>query len=306
MHDHAHGSHGHSHRHGGHGRAFAIGVGLNAAFIVVETVAGFFADSVALLSDAAHNFGDVLGLVLAWIAMRLAQRRPSPRRTYGLRRSTILASLANAVLLLVSVGAVSWEAVGRLRHGGEPAGATMIGVAAVGVVINTGSALLFARGRKDDANVRGAFLHLAADAAVSLGVVIAGVILMMTGWAWIDPAVSLAIGAVILVSTWSLLREAADLALDAVPAGIDPDEVRRYLEELPGVQEVHDLHIWAMSTTENALTAHLVMPGESCHPAFLHEVGGELRRRFRIDHSTLQVEAPDAPAECAHAAEGSV
>lgn len=286
------------------GRAFAIGVSLNLTFVIVELVAGVLGKSVALMSDAAHNFGDVLGLLLAWGALRLARRKPSRRRTYGLRRSTILASLANAILLLVTVGAVSWEAVGRLRTGGAPEGMTMLVVASIGVVINTGSAMLFLRDRAKDANVRAAFLHLAADAAVSLGVVLAGIFILTTGASWIDPMVSILISVVILVGTWTLLRDAANLALDAVPSGIDPDVVRGYLAALPGVRDVHDLHIWAMSTTETALTAHLIMDAESCDPAFLRDVGAALKRDHHIDHATLQVEPPDAPDECAHAAEG--
>jgi len=278
------------HAHAATGRVFAIGVALNAAFVAVELGAGLMARSVALLSDAAHNFGDVIGLLLAWGAHRLAQRRPSARRTYGLRRSTILASLANALVLMVAIGGVSWEAVERLWQPTAPAGRTMIAVAAVGVVLNAGTALLFARGERHDANVRGAFLHLAADAAVSLGVVVAGLLVVATGLVWIDPLVSLLIAVVVLASTWSLLRDALNLALDAVPAGIDPEKVRAYLSALPHVRELHDLHIWPMSTTETALTAHLVvdMP---CEPRFLRSVTEALEKEFRIGHATLQIEA---------------
>ncbi|WP_240488836.1 cation diffusion facilitator family transporter [Labilithrix luteola] len=309
--EHGHAQHGHAHGHGhGHahahaaaatGRAFAIGVGLNVAFVVVELVAGVFSESVALVADAAHNFGDVLGLGLAWGAAYLAKRKPSERRTYGLRRTTILASLANAILLLVGVGGVSWEAIGRLRDAPSVNGVVVLAVAAAGVVVNGGSALLFLHGRERDANVRGAFLHLMADAAVSLGVVVAGIVILATGLRWVDPVVSLLVSLAILVSTWSLLRDSLDLALDAVPQGIDPNAVETFLEELPGVVEVHDLHIWAMSTTETALTAHLVMVDGACHDAFLRDVGRELTRRFQIHHPTLQVEPPDAPEECAHA-----
>lgn len=307
MPDHDHDSpNAHSHGAARTGRAFAISVSLNVVFVVVELASGFIAKSVALMSDAAHNFGDVLGLLLAWGALRLAQRKPSRRRTYGLRRSTILASLANAILLLVTVGAVSWEAIGRLRTGGTPEGVVMLVVAGVGVLINTGSALMFMRDREKDANVRGAFLHLAADAAVSLGVVIAGIVIVLTGWSWIDPIVSIVISVVILVTTWTLLRDATNLALDSVPTGIDPDAVREYLLALPGVREVHDLHIWAMSTTETALTAHLIMEVDSCHPTFLRDVAATLKSAHRIDHATLQVESPEAPTECAHAPEGAL
>jgi cobalt-zinc-cadmium efflux system protein len=274
--------------------------------VAIEFGYGLAAHSMALVADATHNLGDVLGLLLAWTAAVLARRKPSPRRTYGLRSSTILAALANAVLLLAAVGAVSWEALGRLRSAAPVEGKTVLVVAAVGVVINAASAALFVRGSKDDVNVRGAFLHLATDAAVSAGVVIAGAIIMVTGWAWLDPAVSLAVSAVVLVGTWSLLRDSINLALQAVPDRIDPDEVRRYLGSLPGVAEVHDLHIWAMSTTEVALTAHLVMPGASYHASFLHEAGRALHDKFRIEHTTLQVEPPGAPETCRQAHEDVV
>jgi len=247
-----------------------------------------------LVADAAHNFGDVLGLLLAWGAAHLATRKPSPRRTYGFRRSTILASVANAVLLLVGVGAVSWEAIGRLRTGGtEIRGSVVLVVAAVGVVVNLGSALPFLRQRKSDVNVRGAFTHLVADAAVSGGVVVAGALMIFTDWTWLDAAASLAVSLVILGSTWSLLRDSLNLALDAVPS---------FLCGLHGVTEVHDLHIWGMSTTENALTAHLVSCVR-CPPAFLRDTADVLRKRFGIHHATLQLEPHDAPEECAHAPE---
>ncbi|MDF2693023.1 MAG: Cobalt-zinc-cadmium resistance protein CzcD, partial [Labilithrix sp.] len=244
-----------------------------------------------------------LGLSLAWGAARLARRKPSARHTYGLRRSTILASLANAVLLLVGVGGVSWEAIERLRSPSvAPHGMVVLAVAAVGVAINGGSALLFLHSRKQDANVRGAFLHLVADAAVSVGVVIAGIVLLVTGWTWVDGVVSLIVSAVILVGTWSLLRDALNLALDAVPVHIDPEAVRSYLEALPHVRDVHDLHIWALSTTETALTGHLVVDVQSCDSSFLRRVGHALEAEFGIHHSTIQMEPPDAPA-CICAAE---
>lgn len=297
---HAHGP-GHAHRPRS-GRAFVIGVTLNTAFVVVEVGAGLYSHSMALVADAAHNFGDVLGLALAWAAAHLATRKPSTRRTYGLRSSTILASLANALLLLVGVGAVSWEAIGRLRVGSGPVQAPVVLlVAAAGVVVNLGSALPFMKDRKTDANVRGAFLHLVADAAVSLGVVVAGALMLVTSWTWLDSAVSLAVSLAILGSTWSLLRDSVNLALDAVPDGIDPDEVREYLVGLPPVEEVHDLHIWAMSTTENALTVHLVARGAECAPHFLRDVSALLRERFGVHHATIQLEPPDAPDPCVHA-----
>ncbi len=297
--DHAHAA---GHAHGPtSGRAFVVSVTLNGLFVAFELGAGVYAHSMALVADAAHNFGDVLGLLLAWGAAHLATRKPSVRRTYGFRRSTILASVANAVLLLVSVGAVSWEAVGRLRSGGtETNGSVVLVVAAIGVVVNVGSALPFLKSRKSDVNVRGAFTHLMADAAVSGGVVVAGGLMMLTHWTWLDAAVSLLVSLVILGSTWSLLRDSMNLALDAVPDGIDPDEVRSFLCGLEGVSEVHDLHIWAMSATENALTAHLIARRD-CPPAFFRDTAETLRNRFAIHHATLQLEPPDAPDSCAHA-----
>jgi len=278
--------------------AFAIGVGLNAAFVLVEAAFGFWADSLALLADAGHNLSDVLGLLLAWGASYLARRRPSSRRTYGLRRSSILAALANALLLLVAVGAIAWEAIGRLRQPGSVVPTAVIVVAGVGVVINTLTALLFLSGRKHDLNVRGAFLHMAADAAVSLGVVIGGIIMSRTGWTWLDPALSLVIAAVIAISTWDLLWQAVDLSLDSVPRGIDSEAVRAYLAALPGVAAVHDLHIWALSTTETALTAHLVRPSAQIDDDWLHQVAHELHDRFHISHSTIQIESGQGQHSC--------
>jgi cobalt-zinc-cadmium efflux system protein len=308
-HAHAH-AHPHEHRHGhppkSYSGAFLVGICLNVVFVVVETAYGISAGSVALVADAAHNLGDVLGLGLAWAAIRLAQRKPSRRRTYGFRKTTVLAALGNSVLLLVAVGGVAREAIGRLQEPSSVNGSVVVGVAAVGVVINGASALLFARGQKGDANVRGAFLHLASDAAVSLGVVVAGLVILRTGWTRLDPIVSLLVSLVILGGTWGLLKQSVNLALDAVPEGIDADAVRAYLEGLPGVLEVHDLHIWAMSTTETALTAHLVMVTNSCEPRFLGDVGKTLHETFAIEHSTLQVEAPEAPDPCRMAPEGSL
>jgi cobalt-zinc-cadmium efflux system protein len=282
----------HAHHHGpaDHGRAFALGIGLNTAFVVVEAVFGLLGGSLALLADAGHNLGDVLGLVLAWWAGAPARRRPTPRRTYGLRRSSILAALLNAMLLLVAVGGVGWEATRRLLSPGPPPGAEVIWVGALGVVVNTATALLFLRGRERDVNVRGAFLHMAADAGVALGVVVAGVVIRLTAWPWIDPAVSLAIGVAILAGTWGLLRESLDLAMDAVPKGIEPGAVGDYLSGLPGVAEVHDLHIWALSTTEAALTAHLVVPATAEEDALLARISRELHDRFGIEHATVQLE----------------
>lgn len=292
-HDHSH-AEGHGHDRGpppDPGRAFALGIALNVAFVAVEAIAGVIADSTALLADAAHNLGDVLGLAMAWGATVLARRKRSERRTYGLKRTTILAGLANAMLILVAIGGVTWEAILRI---GEPAhvdGALVAIVAAVGVGVNVTAALLFARGRDRDVNRRGAFLHLIADAAVSAGVVVAGVIVWRTGWSWIDPATSIAVSLVILVGTVGLLREATDLILDAVPTHIDPAAVASYLATIDGVTAVHDLHIWPMSTTEAALTVHLVMPVAPSDPALLHELAEEIEHRFGIAHSTIQIES---------------
>lgn len=272
-------------------RAFALGIVLNGAFIVVETTFGFLTGSLALLADAGHNLGDVLSLAFSWGTMLLARREPTERRTYGLRRSTILAALLNAVLLLVVVGGIGWEAIERLQRDEPPPGPAMIWVAAVGIVVNGASALLFLRGNKHDLNVRGAFLHLAADAGVSLGVVLAGLAIQYTGAAWLDPLVSLAIAATILYGTWQLLVESLDLALDAVPRGIDPQAVRDYLMSLPGAIDVHDLHIWGLSTTEAALTAHVVIPHVDDRDALLLRIRDELHDQFEIEHVTIQLDA---------------
>ena len=259
VHSHTH-DHGHSHAPADYNRAFAIGVALNVVYIAVEATYGILADSLALLADAGHNLSDVLGLLLAWGANYLARRKPTGRHTYGWRKSTILAALTNAIILLVAMGGIAWEAVQRFSDPLPVAGKTIIIVAAIGVVINTATALLFLSGRNQDLNIRGAFLHMAADAGVSAGVVLAGVVILSTGWLWIDPAVSLIITAIILAGHWGLLRDSFNLALDAVPTGIDPEAVKSYLSDLPGVKGVHDLHIWAMSTSETALTAHLLKP----------------------------------------------
>ena len=287
---------GHEHEPPSYGRAFAIGMALNGVFVVIEAVFGITSGSVALVADAAHNSSDVLGLGLAWGAFVLARRRPTHRRTYGLRKTTVLAAVANSVLLFVAIGVVLREAVLRLREPRPIESAVVIGVAAVGVLVNGASALLFARGH-EDLNVKAAFVHLAADAAVSLGVVLAGVAIWKTGWMPLDPIVSIAISVVILWGAWRVLRHSLDMALDAVPRGIDAAKVRDYLAGLGGVSDVHDLHIWAMSTTETALTAHLVM--NDCAPHFLSDVEKALHDRFEIEHVTLQVEAPEAPVPCA-------
>ncbi len=297
-HEHRHHEHGHAHGHS-HGvaavagRAFVIGIVLNSAFVAVEAGAGLMTGSLALLADAGHNLSDVLGLLLAWGASHLSKRAPSRRRTYGWRRSTIMAALLNAVLLLVAVGGIAWEAIRRAQEPiAVPGGPIMI-VAGIGFLINGATALLFLSSRRHDLNARGAFLHMAADAAVSLGVVASGAAILATGWAWLDPAVSLVIAVVILAGTWGLLREATDLAMDAVPAGIDPEAVAACLGSLPGVVAVHDLHVWGMSTTQSALTAHLVKPGKDDDDALIVRATQELRDRFGIDHVTLQWERTD-------------
>lgn len=274
-------------------RAFLVGTVLNVAFVVVEAAFGVFADSAALLADAAHNLGDVLGLALAWGAATLARRAPSTKHTYGLRRSTVLAALTNAVLLLAIVGAVAWEAVGRLAAPSDPEGPIMVAVAAVGVGVNGLSALLLSRGRHTDVNVRAAFLHLFVDAVVSVAVVVAGGLVWATGFRWIDPVTSLAVSAAVLVATWRLLVDALHLSLDGVPTGIDLGAVRSFLAELPGVLGVHDLHVWALGTSETALTVHLVVPWSDQPPSFLSRLDAELERRFGIAHATVQLE----PAE---------
>jgi cobalt-zinc-cadmium efflux system protein len=272
------------------GRAFAIGVALNLGFVVIEVLFGIFAHSLALIADAGHNMGDVLGLALAWVASVLAKTAPTEQRTYGLRSSSILAALFNAIFLLISVGGIVWEAIRRFGTVVDVAGTTVVYVSLVGIAINTATALMFLSGRKGDLNVRGAFLHMIADAAVSAGVVVAGIGIIFTGLHWIDPAVSLLIAAVIVWGTWGLLRESVNLALQAVPKGIDLGEVREYLAGLPNVTTVHDLHIWPMSTTETALTVHLEIPTGSPGDAFLHEVCQHLHEKFGIEHSTIQVE----------------
>lgn len=290
--------HSHHHAPADYGRAFAVGVGLNLGFVAVQIVYGVLAGSLALLTDAAHNFQDVIGLGLAWGAAVLARRLPSARYTYGLKRFSILAALANGTLLLVTTGAIVWEAIRRLMHPELVQGGVVMMVAAVGIAVNLVSALFFLRGRAHDLNIRGAFLHLVSDAAVSLGVVLAGLGIALTGWQWIDPGMSLVIALVILLSTWGLLREAFNLAMDAVPPGIDLGAVRHYLSGLPGVRGVHDLHVWALSTTEPALTAHLIIEETQGQDALLSQVRRNLHDRFGIEHATLQLEQGDKDYPC--------
>ena len=300
-HGHSHGAHshdGHSHAPTSFGRAFAIGASLNIAFVLVETIFGLRANSVALLADAGHNLSDVAGLLIAWGASVLATRGPTRRRTYGLRSTSILAAVVNAVVLLLAVSAIAWEAATRMTKPEPVAAGTMTWVAGLGIIVNGATALMFMSGRKTDLNIRGAYLHMAADAAISAGVVVTGLLIALTGWVWLDTTISLAIVAIIVFSTWGLLRESLDLALSAVPAHLDPGEVEAYLRSLPGVTGVHDLHIWAMSTTDVALTAHLIRPEVCDDDALLIDAADALQSRFGISHPTLQIERGHGPHDC--------
>jgi cobalt-zinc-cadmium efflux system protein len=296
---HAHAGHSHAHAPKDFGRAFAIGVALNLGFVAVEAIFGILANSTALLADAGHNLGDVIGLLIAWGAASLAKRPPSERFTYGLRASSILAALGNALLLIFACGAIAWEAVWRFTDPQPVASVTVMIVAGIGILINGFTAWLFMSGREGDLNIRGAYLHMVADAGVSFGVVLAGAAIMLTGWLWLDPVTSLAIVAIILWSTWGLLRDSITLALAAVPRNIELAKVKACLEELPGVARAHHVHVWGMSTSEVALTAHLVMP--SGHPGddFLTAAAHELRERFGIAHPTLQIETGDRASDVA-------
>mgnify|MGYP002630995805 CR=1 FL=1 len=284
----------HDHGPTDYGKAFLIGIILNGGFIILEVIFGYFADSLALLADAGHNLADVLGLVLAWVASELAKRNASARRTYGWKRSTILAALFNALLLLIGVGAIFWEAIKRFYEPASVSGGTVIWVAGLGIVINGITALLFMSGRKSDLNIRGAFLHMAADAGVSAGVMIAGAVIWYTGWGWLDPSVSIAVGILILLSTWSLFLDSFNLSLDAVPGDVDIETVRKYFSSLPEVTEIHHLHIWPLSTTEVALTAHLVKKDPGLDDDLLSRISDDLHHKFAIDHPTIQFEAAEA------------
>ena len=292
-HDHHHGTPGHVHAPTDFGKAFVIGIVLNTALVAAEGIYGYLGNSTALMADAGHNLGDVLGLVVAWGASIAAKRAPGGRFTYGLRRTSILAALANAIFLLVATGAIGLEAFERLRSPEPVAGVTVMIVATIGILINGATAMLFASGRKGDINIQGAFLHMAGDAAVSAGVAISAALIILTGWLWLDPVTSLVICVVILWSTWGLLRASIDLSLDAVPAGTDIEAVRKFLLERPGVAKVHDLHIWPISTTETAMTCHIVMPGGHPGDEFLMESARFLRTSFKIGHSTLQIEVDE-------------
>lgn len=297
--EHAGDGHSHSHAPASFGKAFAVGIALNTGFVVAEWLFGVAAHSLALLADAAHNLADVLALLLAWGATHLSQRRPDARYTYGLRGTSILAALINAVALLLITGGLAWEAIHRLNNPQAVQGSLVIAVALAGVLVNGITAWLFMSGSKSDLNLRGAYLHMAADAAVSLAVAVAGGVVMVAGWYWLDPLLTLVVALVIIWGTWDLLRQSLRLALHAVPATVDASKVRDYLCALPGVTQVHDLHIWAMSTTENALTAHLVIPGGHPGDAFLHDACRQIDARFAIHHATLQIEVADTGVACA-------
>jgi len=296
--DHAHHGHAHGHMHEHapkqFGRTFAVATILNLALVIAQIVYGLLANSLALLADAGHNFGDVMGLLMAWGAFAVADWRPSSRFTYRMRAASILSAFANAIILLVATGAIAWEAIQRFGRPEEVATSTVIVVAAGAAIVNGVSAWLLSHGSQGDLNVRGAFLHMLADAGVSLAVIAAAAGIWLTGWQWLDPAVGLMISAVILFGTWGLLRDSLRLSLDAAPKGIDPEIVGRYLEGLPDVAAIHDLHIWAMSTTETALTCHLIMPRGHPGDAFLHRVAEELQHKFKIVHATMQIELDDA------------
>ena len=298
--------HHHHHAPANFDRAFAIGVGLNLSFVIAEAIFGLRAQSLALLADAGHNLSDVLGLALAWAGSVLSRRGPTLRFTYGLRRFSILAAIANAGLLLIAVGAIAIEAIQRLRHPAPVAGGIVMVVAGIGIVINVGTAVGFLRGRDSDLNIRGAFLHMMSDAVASAGVVVTGLLLGITGWLWLDPAVGLLLVALILWSTWGLAKDSLDLALDAVPPGIDPEAVGTLLRGLDGVVEVHDLHIWGMSTTDVALTAHLVRPCPGGEDALLAAATEQLRLHFGISHATIQLEQGLAVHPCELAIPGRV
>jgi cobalt-zinc-cadmium efflux system protein len=301
-HSHDHSGHSHNCRHDDpnrHGRAFAVAIVLNTAFVVVELSYGFVANSTALMADAGHNLSDVLGLLLAWGAAILSRKAPSERYTYGLRSTSILAAMANAMFLLVACGAIAWEAVHRYSQPPVVAGLTVTLVAGIGIFINGLSAWLFTQRSKSDLNIRGAYLHMAADAAVSLGVAVAGIAMLYTGWYWLDPAISLVIVAVIVIGTWGLLRESVQLALNAVPAHFDVAAVASYLRQCRGVSDIHDLHIWGMSTTESALTVHLVMPDGYPGDAYMDEIVQTLKERYAVQHCTLQMEQGTTDHSCA-------
>lgn len=299
-------SHNHTNSQSNFNKAFIIGIILNIAYVAIEFTYGIIIQSLALVADAGHNLSDVLGLLLAWGASYLVTKAPTKQRTYGFKRSSILAALFNAIILMVAVGAIAWEAIKRINNPEAVPGTTVMIVAGIGVIVNTVTALLFVKGRKEDLNIKGAFLHMAADAAISVGVVVAGFIILKTGLQWIDPVVSLIIVIIITIGTWSLLKDSFNLAMDAVPEGIDPVEVKKYLQRLEGVEEVHDLHIWAMSTTESALTVHLVKPDSDIDDGFTSSICKELYNKFGIQHTTIQIEHGKGTQPCGLASDNTV
>ncbi len=297
-HDHGHGGHGHVHAMPkDFGKAFLIGIVLNGGFIILEVIFGLISNSLALLSDAGHNLSDVLGLVMAYVASELAKKAAGPRRTYGWKRGTVMAALFNALLLLLGVGAIFWEAIMRFGKPPEVAGGTVIWVAALGILVNGATALIFMSGRKSDLNVRGAFLHMAADAGVSAGVMIAGAVILYTGWGWLDPVVSLLVGFFVLLSTWELFKDSVNLSMDAVPESVDPEAVKKYFAELPEVTDVHHVHIWGLSTTEIALTAHLVKKDPMLDDELLCKIREDMEHKFGIGHTTVQFEGAKGACE---------
>lgn len=296
-HNHSH-SHGHDHHVENYNSAFAIGVILNLVFVAIEVGYGILADSLALIADAGHNLSDVASLLLAWGAAALAKKASNEKRTYGYRKMTILASLASATLLLIALGGIAWEAVGRFFDPQPVEGMSVIIVAAVGVVINTVTALLFMKGQKHDLNIRGAFLHMAADAGISLAVVIAGILISIGGWLWIDPVASLFIVLVVFYGTWGLLKDSVNYSIDAVPSNVDYAGIKRFLTEFEHVDHIHDLHIWPMSTTENALTVHVVVKNQSLDNKFLSDIQHHLHDHFSIEHATIQVETSQEENNC--------
>jgi len=293
-HHHGHG-HGHSHAPASFGMAFGVGVLLNSGFVILEVAYGLMAHSLALVADAGHNLSDVFGLLLAWGAISWAKRPPTAVHTYGLRRSTILAAFCNAVFLLISVGIIGWEAVIRLAHPAPVGSHIMIWVSAAGIAVNSTTALMFMAGRKGDLNVRGAFAHMAADAIISAGVVVAGIVISFTGWLWLDPVTSLVLVVVIISGTWGLLRDSVNLALDAVPTGTDVPGIQSYLRGLPAVVDVHHMHVWGLSTSETAMSAHLVVAGHLEDNSLLESINHEMHEHFGIDHATIQFEVAGQP-----------
>ncbi len=291
-------SHNHSHKVNNYNREFAIGITLNIIFVVIETVYGVLAESLALIADAGHNLSDVLSLLLAWGASILATKATTDKRTYGMRKATVMASLGSAILLLIALGGIAWEAIGRFMSPSPVEGTTVMVVAAIGVVINTLTALLFIKGQKNDLNIRGAFLHMAADAGVSLGVVIAGLFIMLKGWLWVDPMMSLMIVAVVFFATWGLLRDSMNYAMDAVPDSIDLPAVKQYLMDIDHVDSIHDLHVWPLSTSEIALTVHIVVNNNKIDNDYIRDLQQYLQDYFGIDHATIQIETSMGKNDC--------